>query len=246
MQFPTNMPLRRRAALAMIAGVDAGVGKILGALKEQGIDDRTLVVFTSDNGAPVHNRRDSPLEKDMGGWDGSLNTPWVGEKGMLSEGGIRVPFLVRWPGRLPAGKVFSQSVSSLDIAATANSLAGLPEDKQLDGVNLIPFFTGANTNAPHAELFWRFWSQAAVREGNWKLLYRAGEPDRLFDLSSDEHERRDLAAQQPGRAAALRKKLQAWTMELQPPGLPGDKRDHEEIGWYREYFTNSTPVLKSP
>jgi len=182
----------------------------------------------------------------MGGWDGSLNTPWVGEKGMLSEGGIRVPFLARWPGKLPAGKVYTQPVSTLDIAATANALAGLPDDSKLDGVNLIPFLSGKNTNAPHARLYWRFWSQAAVREGRWKLLYRAGDPDRLFDLESDEHEQRDLVGQNPEIAARLRRQLTSWTMELQPPGLPGDKRDHEEIGWYREYFTNSTPVLKSP
>jgi arylsulfatase A-like enzyme len=240
-EFSSDLPLRRRAALAMLAGIDTGVGKILAALNEYGIDDNTLVVFTSDNGAPVHGRRDSPLDRDMGGWDGSLNTPWVGEKGMLSEGGIRVPFLVRWPGKLPAGKVYAQPVSALDIAATANALAGLPDDQQLDGVNLIPFLTGANPNPPHAQLFWRFWSQAAVRAGQWKLLYKAGEPERLFDLGSAEHERRDLAAEYPERVADLRKKLLAWTLELQPPGLPGDKKNDEERGWYREYFTHPAP-----
>jgi arylsulfatase A-like enzyme len=244
-QFSHDLPLRRRAALSMIAGIDHGVGKILAALQTHGIDDRTLVFFTSDNGAPVHGRRDSPLEGDMGGWDGSLNTPWVGEKGMLAEGGIRVPFLARWPGQIPAGLVFRHPVSSLDIAATANALAGLPADAQLDGVDLMPHLTGRRTDAPHAALFWRFWSQAAVREGRWKLLHKAGESDRLFDLEADEHERRDLAATDPARVAALRRRLLTWADEMQPRGLPSDKVNKEERVWYREYFPGDS-AQRSP
>ena len=235
-QFPTDLPLRRRAALAMIAGIDHGVGRILAALRAHGIDQNTLVFFTSDNGSPIHTRRDSPLDGDMGGWDGSLNTPLVGEKGMLSEGGIRVPMLARWPGKLPAGKTFDHPVSSLDFAATANALAGLPRDPQLDGVDLTPHLTGATLAAPHAALYWRFWSQAAIREGRWKLLFKSGEPDRLFDLGTDEHERRDLASAHPDRVATLRRKLAAWTDQLQPAGLPSDQHNKEERVWYREYF----------
>ena len=242
-QFPTDLPLRRRAALAMIAGIDSGVGRILAALRSHGIDQNTLVFFTSDNGAPIHTRRDSPLDADMGGWDGSLNTPLVGEKGMLSEGGIRVPMLARWPGKLPAGKIFDHPVSSLDFAATADALAGLPRDPQLDGVDLTPHLTGANSAAPHDALYWRFWSQAAIREGRWKLLYKSGEPDRLFDLGTDEHERRDLASAHPDRVAILRRKLAAWTDQLQPAGLPSDKHNKEERVWYREYFP---PTVKPP
>lgn len=234
-----ELPLRRRAALAMIAGVDHGVGKILAALRSHGIDDRTLIFFTSDNGAPIHGRRDSPLAEDMGGWDGSLNTPWVGEKGMLAEGGIRVPFLVRWPGKLAAGKVYREPVSSLDIAATALAAAGLPSDPQLDGVDLTPHFTGQNRRPPHEALYWRFWSQAAVRAGRWKLLTKAGEPDRLFDLEDDQHERRDLAATMPDRVAALHRNLTAWTEQLQPRGMPSDKNNNQERVWYRGYFSTS-------
>jgi arylsulfatase A-like enzyme len=245
-RFTNEMALRRRAALTMMAGVDHGVGQILAALREHRIDEQTLLFFTSDNGAPVHGRRDSPLDKDMGGWDGSLNTPWLGEKGMLAEGGIRVPFLARWKGTIPAGKVYSQPVSSLDIAATANALAGLSDDPLLDGVNLVPFLTGQQTGAPHPALYWRFWSQAAVRDGRWKLLYKAGEPDRLFDLESDNHEQRDLADAMPEQVAELRRKLEAWSMELQPQGMPGDKRNHEELGWYREYFPTAEATTTSP
>jgi arylsulfatase A-like enzyme len=237
-QFSPDLPLRRRAALAMIAGVDHGVGRILAALKSYGIDDNTLIFFTSDNGAPIHTRRDSPLDRDMGGWDGSLNTPLVGEKGMLSEGGIRVPFLARWPKKFPAGQVYNEPVSTLDLAATANALAGLPADPQLDGVNLIPHLSGQASRPPHAALYWRFWSQAAVREGRWKLLHKAGESDRLFDLATDEHEHRDLAAAQPDRVAALRRQLVTWTDQLQPRGLPTDRHNAEERVWYRDYFSS--------
>ena len=118
-------------------------------------------------------------------------------------------------------------------------IAGLTADSQLDGVDLIPHLTGVNSAAPHEALYWRFWSQAAIREGRWKLLYKAGEPDRLFDLGTDEHERRDLAASQPDRVTALRRKLAAWTDQLQPVGLPSDKHNKEERVWYREYFPNT-------
>ena len=117
------------------------------------------------------------------------------------------------------------------------TLAGLPADPQLDGVNLVPHFAGETNRAPHAALYWRFWSQAAVREGRWKLLAKAGEPDRLFDLETDEHERRDLAAAQPDHVAALHRQLAAWTDQLQPRGLPSDKRNGDERVWYREYFS---------
>lgn len=238
--FSTDLPVRRRAALAMLAAVDQGVGQILADLKRHGVDDNTLIFFTSDNGAPVHRRRDSPLGEDMGGWDGSLNTPWVGEKGMLSEGGIRVPFLVRWPARIPGGKVYDHPVSTLDIAATATALASVPPGDQLDGVNLLPFLSGERQDAPHAALFWRFWSQAAIRAGKWKLLTKAGEADRLFDLDSADHERRDLADQYPEHVQALRRQLVAWTEHLEPRGLPPGTRNQQERGWYEEHFPRSS------
>jgi arylsulfatase A-like enzyme len=242
--FQENMAVRRRAALSMMAGVDAGVGRIMSTLQRLGLDENTLFIFTSDNGAPLRGLRDNPIDTDPAGWDGSLNTPWVGEKGMLSEGGIRVPFLVRYPGILPSGKVFAEPVSTLDIAATANALAGLPSDDQLDGVNLIPFLSEKETSPPHAQLYWRFWSQAAIREGAWKLLYRAGEPARLFDVTSDDHERINLAEKYPAKVTDLQRKLESWASQLQPAGMPADVNNAEERGWYKEYF-NSTAVHSS-
>ncbi len=238
-RFPGNMPGRRRYALAMLAAIDDGVGEIMGKLREHGIDKNTLVIFTSDNGAPLKiTKADTPVNSDPGGWDGSLNTPWIGEKGMLSEGGIRVPMIFSWPGTLPAGKVYQHPVSSLDFAATANAIAGLPATKELDGVNLLPFLTGENTEPPHAQLYWRFWTQAAIREGRWKYL-SAGGTGFLFDLEGDAHESKNLIADQPERAAALRAKLAEWTTQFNPAGIPNKPRNDQEAKWYQHYF--STP-----
>jgi arylsulfatase A-like enzyme len=175
-RFPGEMPERRRHALAMLSAIDDGVGQITDALKQYNIDNNTLLFFTSDNGAPLAAARGKPkadllpVNKSSADWDGSLNDPWVGEKGMLTEGGIRVPFIMCWPGRLPAGKIYDQPVSTLDIAATAVALAGLPADEQLDGVNLIPHLTSEVSHPPHAALYWRFLNQAAVRSGKWKFV----------------------------------------------------------------------------
>ena len=185
-RFPKDMPLRRRAALSMIAGIDDGVGRLMALLKELDLDRNTLVVFTSDNGAPLHKRRDSPLNGDAGGWDGSLNTPWVGEKGMLAEGGIRVPFLIRWPGTIPGGRVVDTPVSTLDIAPTALAAAGATIPANLDGVNLLPLLRDPSTTLPERVLFWRFWNQIACRDHQWKYLAVSSRQEFLFDLSTDE------------------------------------------------------------
>lgn len=234
-RFTEKMPARRRAALSMIAGIDHGVGRILDTLAELGIDDNTLLVFTSDNGAPVHGRRDSPLNIDPGGWDGSLNTPWVGEKGMLAEGGIRVPFLVRWKGKLPAGKVSDYPVSTLDLAATARAAAGLPADPRLDGIDLVPALTAA-TPPPPRTLHWRFWNQIAIRDGKWKYLKASGGPDMLFDLDGPAHEKKNLASKHPEILAKLRARSDAWAATLQPAGAPKGKPVPQEFHWYQEYF----------
>ena len=236
-RFPGPMPERRRYALAMIAAIDDGVGEIMQKLREHGLAKNTLIMFTSDNGAPLKIKKvDSPIKGDPGGWDGSLNTPWVGEKGMLSEGGIRVPMLYYWPDALPAGKTFDQPVSSLDFAATANAAAGLPSTPSLDGVNLIPFLSGENTAAPHDTLCWRFWEQAAIREGQWKYISGGKSTELLFDLSSDEHETKNLIASDPKRAAAMREKLETWTQQFKPPGIPSAPLNDQETGWFNHYF----------
>jgi arylsulfatase A-like enzyme len=235
-RFPGPMPTRRRYALAMQSAIDDGVGKIMARLREYHLEESTLIFYTSDNGAPLHHKRDAPVETDMGGWDGSLNDPWVGEKGLLTEGGIRVPFAVHWKGVLPPGKVYDQPVSSLDIAATALAAIRQPSDSKLDGVDLIPFLSGKNLGPPHAALFWRFWNQAAVRSGQWKYLQAGTVGAFLFDLSTDAHETRNLIGAHPEIASRLKEELSHWTGQLNPPGLPDRPLNVQEGPWYEEYL----------
>lgn len=219
-RFPGPMPERRRQALAMISAIDDGVGRVMQTLGEHDLEQRTLLFFMGDNGAPLKiHKIDSPLQGDPGGWDGSLNEPLNGEKGMLSEGGIRVPWLAYWKGTIPAGQVYEHPVISLDVAATAAALAGIETGPgELDGVNLLPYFQGEIKTPPHEALMWRWTAQSAVRTGQWKLL-RGGEREYLYDLTADPGEKHNLAARYPDIAGRLRAKLTAWCAELDPPGL---------------------------
>jgi len=211
-QTPAHLPLQRRQALAMIAAMDDGIGQIRAKLRAQGNEKNTLIFFIGDNGAPLR----------PAAWNGSLNTPLIGEKGMLTDGGIRTPFVAAWPGKLPAGKTYDAPVISLDVAATAVALAGLPADRALDGVNLMPFLLGEKTGSPHEALFWRWRSQSAVLAGKWKLILLGNQERYLFDLTAPvgQREKTNLFSQFPEVAADLEKRLIAWDATLQSPGLP--------------------------
>ena len=238
-RFPGKMPERRRQALAMISAVDDGIGKILKTLRQYKLEENTLIFVIGDNGAPLKiHKYDAPGKG--AGWDGSLNDPLNGEKGMLTEGGVRVPFLVYWKGRIPGGKTYDHPVISLDVAATANALAGLPDDPKLDGVNLIPYLTGANNGAPHDTLYWRWVSQTAIREGQWKLL-RGGDRAYLFDLNSDPEEKKNLLQKHPEIAARLTEKLTTWTSELKPPGLE-TKAMSSAATQYFDFYLDGKPA----
>jgi uncharacterized sulfatase len=148
-----------------------------------------------------------------GGWDGSLNDPMNGEKGTLIEGGIRTPFVVYWKGTIPSGQVYEHPVIALDVAATANSLAGLPDDPDLDGENLVPDLTGQKSGPPHESLYWAWGNQFAIRKGKWKYLTGGGR-NYLFDLDADVSETTNLLSQYPDKAAAMRSELEAWSQTL--------------------------------
>jgi uncharacterized sulfatase len=219
-RFPGKMPERRRQALAMISAIDDGVGLITSTLKKHNLTERTLIFLIGDNGAPLKiHKVDSPLDGDAGGWDGSLNDPLNGEKGMLAEGGMHVPFVIAWPGTIPGGQSYVHPVSALDVAATATAVVGIStKPGDLDGVNLVPHLKGENAKPPHEALYWRWIAQSAIREGNWKLL-RGGDREYLFDLSADLEEKNNLAQQHPVVANRLREKLAAWGAQLTPPGI---------------------------
>lgn len=236
-RFPGDMPERRRKALAMLAAVDDGVGLIMETLKEEKLLENTLIFYIGDNGAPykIYKKDDDGRGK---GWNGSLNDPLNGEKGTLIEGGIRVPYVVSWQGVLPGGSIYEKPISTLDVAATSVALAGLPEDKELlDGTNIIPYLTGENQGKPHDFLAWRWMSQSAIRQGEWKLLIGGGDKEFLYNLDMDISEKNNLINENPEIADELRSKLIDWTTQLSPTGL--STTNGYGVWWrYWQYYLN--------
>jgi arylsulfatase A-like enzyme len=186
--------------VAMVERVDLGVGEILAALDRLGVRENTIVIFTNDNG---------------GEWL-SRNTPLFNHKMSVWEGGIRVPAIVRWPGRIPAGRVSSQVGITMDLTASILAVAGasLPENIRLDGMNLFPILEGRAPDVPRT-LFWRGHPgrpHRAVRSGDWKLVM---EPrPMLFNLKRDVAERENLISRHPDVARRLHDLLLAWEREV--------------------------------
>lgn len=200
------MAPRRQRYIAMMWSLDEMVGTVLAALERNGLSENTLVFFVNDNGGAARN--------------GSSNGDLRGTKGTPFEGGVRVPFLMQWPARLEAGGVYTNPVSALDVLATAWAAAGVEADEEhpLDGVDLMPYFTGANEGRPHETLYWRRGDDWAVRHGDWKLLgYRGGERAELYHLGNDRSEMSDLSKGAPKRAQELGTLYQAWNATLVEP-----------------------------
>lgn len=205
-RFPNIANEQRRTFAAMVSAVDDAVGRITAKVTSEGLDDQTLIFFLSDNGGPTD-------------W-GANNGPLRGKKGTIYEGGIRVPFVVKWTGHVPAGTKYSQPIISLDIAATAVAAAGIesPAEKPFDGVNLVPYLNGDTAKSPHDTLYWRFIDHAAIRHGKWKLAMPNDAPEgQLFDLSNDISESKDLLTAQPDVVRELHDLYAKWTRELPPP-----------------------------
>ena len=192
--------------VAMLERVDQGVGRIVAALERLGLRENTIVIFTNDNG---------------GEWL-SRNAPLFHHKLSVWEGGIRVPTIIRWPGRLPAGQVTSQVGITMDLTASILAAAGvsLPSTLRLDGIDLFPILSGRRPQVERT-LFWRGdprRPQRAVRSGDWKLVADMGRP-LLFNLRTDVGERENVVGSHPDVARRLRDLLEAWTREMDgPPG----------------------------
>lgn len=202
---------RQRVYLAMVRALDRSVAHVLQALREEGLERNTLVVFTSDNGAP--------------GYIGlpDVNQPYRGWKLTHFEGGLRVPFVARWPAHIAAGTQYRPPVSNIDILPSVVAAAGasLPTDRPIDGVNLLPFLgRGAAVQPPRA-LFWRDGPYRAVQDQGWKLIAsERPKKDWLFNLNADPTEKLDMAPQQPQQLARLRALLQAHHADMPPPLWP--------------------------
>lgn len=202
---------RTRVYAAMVRNLDRNIGRVLQALKDKGLDDNTLVIFTSDNGGANY----------IGLPD--INRPYRGWKATFFEGGIHVPFLLRWPNQLPAGAVYRSPVGHVDIFATAAGAAGAaaPKDRVMDGVDLVPFVKGQATGDPHKAIYWRSGRYKTVLAGGWKLQV-AQEPNRtwLFDLSTDPTERHDLSKARPEKLRELQATLAQLDGQMVKPAWP--------------------------
>ncbi len=209
----------RRTYAAMLSAMDRNIGRVLDSLKATGVEENTMVVFMNDNGAPP----------PMGGKYRceSSNRPLRGYKFDVLEGGVRTPMIMKWPGRIPAGKRFAGISSAMDLSATFLSAAGIPAptDKPLDGVDLLPYLAGKKAGNPHETLFWECnWykpSDCAVRRGNWKLVQQHVPVTgpvlgkwQLFDLSKDIGEANDVATKHPDIVKELDSAFRGWRSQM--------------------------------
>ncbi len=200
-----ELSAKRRKLVAMTHALDRSVGFVLDALKQNGLENNTMVVFINDNGGATNNA--------------SQNGTLRGKKGSPFEGGIRIPYMVRWPDGWPRGIRYPHPVSTLDLFPTLLAAAGgrpasLP--KPLDGVDLTPFVTGENDVRPHPTLFWRRGNNWAIRDGDWKLVNAQGDNPLLFDLSSDEPEQVDVSSSHGEVVARLQREYDNWNAQLVP------------------------------
>ncbi len=229
----------RRTYAAALSAVDDGVGVVLAKLRALDLEKNTIIFFTSDNGGPsfwkprpeildvikAGTALGAPRPGETVDWrvvskhfqwaigaNGSENLPLSFGKGILYEGGVRVPFIVQWPGVVPAGKVSDAVVSHLDIVPTCVAAAGgkLPADREYDGSDLVPCFSGGGGDWAGRPMFWRVWRDRAVRMKNWKLVWTGDAPPRLYDLATDIEEERDVSAGHPQVVARLQAAWKAW------------------------------------
>lgn len=226
--FASIADAKRRKNAAMISLLDESVGRILTALRESGQEERTLIVFHSDNGAPLGS--------------GSNNTPLRGYKSTLREGGLRIPFAIQWKSVLPAGRVEPAPIIALDLLPTALAAANikLPADAQLEGVNLLPYLTGQVEALPQRSLYWRYGDQYAIRHGDWKLVHSMDQVSQppvlhkgLYNVANDAAEEHDLSAAHPDQVKTLQKLWDDWNTKNVAPlwtantkeEVPGDSAE---------------------
>jgi arylsulfatase A-like enzyme len=202
---------RERVYAAMIRSLDRGIGRVLDALRDNGLEENTLVIFTSDNGGAHY----------IGLPD--VNEPFRGWKISFFEGGIHVPWFMKWPARIPAGETFEAPVHHFDIFGTAAAAAGVavPRDRTIDGVDLVAHVLGTTAAVPHERLFWRSGASSSALVDGWKLTL-SDPPGRvwLFDMKNDPNEQHDLSAQRPDKVAELQAALATHNAEQQEPSWP--------------------------
>jgi arylsulfatase A-like enzyme len=209
-QFDHVKDENKRVYYAMIKALDDAVGSITAKVEELGLSENTMIFFLSDNGGATYERATD-------------NFPLKGGKVTNFEGGINVPFMMQWKGKIPSGVVYDYPVMSTDIFATvaANSGIPLPNDRIIDGVDLIPHVTSDTLTAAHDALYWRSGYNLAIRKGKWKLiLNRKDRVHRLYNLHEDKSEKHNIYDDHPEVVAELNEALRKWSNTLSEPKWP--------------------------
>lgn len=231
-KYTEKQPLPGYPCLPTYAGlleeVDQSVGRIVAAVDESGLSESTLVMFLSDNGG---------LEHEQSGHVVTSNRPLRGEKGTLYEGGLRIPAIARWPGRIPPASRCDIPLSTMDLYPTCVELAAatLPTDQPVDGVSLVRLLTDPDARLDRETLYWHLphyhhsTPASAIRQGDWKLIefFEDGALE-LYNLHDDVSERQNLAAEYPDRAKSLQALLSEWRTQVQARlPLPNPNYDPE-------------------
>lgn len=204
-KFP-NLTGKRKEVAAMTLALDRACGKVLDKLKELGLENNTIIVFSNDNGGPTDK-------------NASINLPLSGTKSNQLEGGLRVPFLMSWPNHIKGNIKYTYPVSTLDLLPTFYAAGGgnVADLKEVDGVDLLPYITGKNDTRPHETLYWKKENRGVYREGDWKFIRFPDRPAELYDMSKDTPELEDLANKYPERVKEMYKKLFKWELTLERP-----------------------------
>jgi arylsulfatase A-like enzyme len=200
--------IQRRIFAGMLTSMDEGIGKITQKIRELGLEENTIIIFLSDNGGPT---------KELT----SSNLPLRHGKAWVYEGGIRVPFMMQWKGKIPGGLVYDNPVISLDILPTVAKIAGAEMPEKIDGVDLMPYLTGKNQGQPHEYLYWRLFHMSALRMGDWKIvthsLTRSNPHWELYNLNDDIGESINLKEKKPDEFEKLYKKWNELNGEMISP-----------------------------
>lgn len=225
----------RKTVAAMTLALDRASGKIMDKLEQLGIADNTLVIFSNDNGGPTDR-------------NASDNYPLSGSKSNHLEGGIRVPFLMKWPGQIKPSTVYPYPVSLLDLLPTFYAVAGgdVKNIEKTDGVDLLPYLKGEIKSRPHDVLFWKKDVRGTVRVGDWKLMRFPDRPAQLYNIAEDEQELNDLAAQYPELVKDMFKTLFEWESSLERPRwLLQRKFENYDIERMDQYHNKDTSSNKN-
>lgn len=209
-RFPQIEDENRRIYYAMISALDDAVGEIMMKVKETGLEENTLIFFLSDNGGATYTQA-------------TTNYPLKGGKMSDFEGGLNVPFVMKWKGQIPKGQTYDRPVSSMDVFGTAAEVTGvqLPEDRIFDGVNLLPFVKGDIKTDPHEAIFWRAEYNKIIRKGDWKLIMNdLSGYELLYNLKVDKNEHQNVIVDNPDVVKELKKDYSTWNSTLKEPLWP--------------------------